>query len=118
MTIEQGALKAYLEDAADRVRNIETRAAAALKTQGQAAYEEAMREKAELLAGLSGDAGGRFPDLDEPLAARLRRFSASARRSLDIGSVFFMSALLYPEDYREGEPNDLERFAGELGDAG
>jgi hypothetical protein len=24
--------------------------------------------------------------------------------------VFYMSALLYPDDYREGEPNDLETF--------
>ena len=34
--------------------------------------------------------------------------------SLDIGSVFYMSALLYPDDHKPGEPNALESWLAEL----
>jgi len=44
----------------------------------------------------------------------LKRFADSADNALSLDSVFYMSALLYPEDYHEGEANDLELFAEEL----
>jgi hypothetical protein len=44
----------------------------------------------------------------------MERFSMSASTALRIGSVFFMTALLYPEDHKPGDPNDLEVYIGEL----
>lgn len=38
----------------------------------------------------------------------------SASTALRIGSVFFMTALLYPEDYKPGDLNDLEAYIEEL----
>ena len=105
---------AYLEKAAATVRRVEAEAEAVLRDEGQAAYVEKMREKARFLLGL---ADGARPLTDvlgdeegEAIHARLRKFSASAKASLGIDSVFYMSALLYPEDHQAGEPNDLEVY--------
>jgi hypothetical protein len=46
-------------------------------------------------------------------AERLRAFSASAALALRLNSVFFMSALLFPEDHRPGTPDDLTLLAEE-----
>ncbi len=88
----------------------------------EAGYREGMRTKAELLANLSTAA---IPFLDglpaerRPMIEhRLDMFSQSARRSLDIGSVFYMSALLYPDDHKPGEPNTLETWLADLERAG
>ena len=47
-------------------------------------------------------------------AARLRAFSASADQGLSLGSIFYMSALLFPEDHRPGEPDDLAVLLAEM----
>ena len=70
-----------------------------------------MRLKAELLASMAEDA----KPLLEPLpgearfnyALALEGFSASARMSLRLNSVFYMSALLYPDDHKPGQPDNL-----------
>ncbi|OIO05149.1 MAG: hypothetical protein AUJ49_01780 [Desulfovibrionaceae bacterium CG1_02_65_16] len=123
------ALADYLDQKAQAVKDIETRAAAELnggqaggqasgQAGGQAAYQALMRQKAELLAALADDARPLVLTLPEPRAEeadeRLGLFSMSAHNSLRIGSVFYMSALLYPDDYKEGQPNTLERFAAEV----
>jgi hypothetical protein len=33
---------------------------------------------------------------------------------MEVGSIFFMRQLLYPEDYLEGQENDLERLINSL----
>ena len=40
-------------------------------------------------------------------ALALESFSASARLSLRLNSVFYMSALLYPDDHKPGQPDNL-----------
>jgi hypothetical protein len=113
------ALAEYLEEKARAVKTLETEAEAILHTQGdQSGYQALMRQKAELLAALADDAKplvGALPQerLDEA-DERLGLFSMSAANSLRIGSVFYMSALLYPDDYKQGDPNNLERFAAEV----
>lgn len=103
----------WLAEAAAEVHRIEQRAQRALGGQdGQREYEAGMREKALLLAGLAED-GQRFAQDHPDLMDRVERFSRSAQTSLEVGSVFFMSALLYPEDHRPGEPNDLDLLAAE-----
>lgn len=113
------ALADFLDERARSVRVIEAEAEALIHgKQDQAGYAARMREKAELLAGLAEAAHELLDALPEKradaAAARLEQFSGSAAMSLKVGSVFFMSALLYPEDHKPGQPNDLERFAAEV----
>lgn len=110
------AVRHWLEDMCTAVRDIEREAADALHDkEDETAYREAMRRKALLLASLPDrgrDAVSLLPPQDRtPVEERLHRFAASAANALSIGSVFYMSALLYPEDHAPGKPNDLERFA-------
>lgn len=109
----------FLDEKARKVKTIEAEAEAIIHGKGdQAGYEAKMREKAELLSKLSGEAAplvaalGR--GLAEAAAERLDGFSGNAAMSLKVGSVFFMSALLYPDEHKAGEPNNLELFAAEV----
>ena len=109
----------WLSMEAAEIRDIENRADSALHKEGdESAYRELMRSKALKLASFAElsrkylwEAG--LPAADSVLD-RIDRFSHSATQSLEIDSVFFMSALLYPEEYKAGEPNDLESFVAEL----
>jgi hypothetical protein len=108
----------FLEKRADEVRRLEREADAVLAGQGQRAFQIKAEAKAELLASLNEDAWKITKRLEgdagKAIAQRLEQFSMSASTALRIGSVFFMTALLYPEDHKPGEPNDLEAFIGEL----
>ena len=81
-----------------------------------------MQEKARLLASLEEEGEAYLEELPEQLqdqaGHRLHRFSASARNALRIGSIFYMSALLYPEDHKPGQPDDLQVFIRRLRDEG
>ncbi|SMF40093.1 hypothetical protein [Desulfovibrio gilichinskyi] len=110
------AVASWLDAEAVKVRDIEKVANSALyDNKDENSYRDLMRQKAMLLSNL----GNRLEPLIEPLSAedrlfvkkRVKRFSMSASKALEIGSVFFMSALLYPDDYIDGENNDLENFA-------
>lgn len=90
-----------------------------LHTNGdETGYRNAMHRKAELLAGLSRAARPLLDDLpleQRPMIEhRIDMFSQSAQRSLDIGSVFYMSALLYNDDHQPGDPNTLEVWIADL----
>jgi hypothetical protein len=109
----------FLDQRAKAVRSIEAEAEAIIHGQGnQAGYVAKMREKALLLESLAQDAQVLVSALEPVLAKaageRLERFSGSAASSLSVGSPFFMSALLYPDEHKAGEPNDLERYADEV----
>lgn len=109
----------FLRERIKLVREAEESALDLMHNKGdEAGYRDGMRRRAELLAGLSADAAP-FLDAVAPerrpmVEHRLDMFSQSARRSLDIGSVFYMSALLYPDDHKPGEPNTLEAWLTEL----
>lgn len=111
-------LIAALRETAQTIRSIEASAGKDLEKGDKEGYTEKMREKARLLQDLPETLGPLAEDLPdtvrEPVEDRLERFSASAANSLRLNSVFYMYALLYSEDYTEGEPNDLERFIAEL----
>lgn len=81
-------------------------------------YTAKMRAKAESLAALAKDAAPRLAALPEPLrdrlAAALRHFSQSAAMALRLDSVFFMSALLYPDEHKPGEPDNLALFIDQV----
>ncbi|WP_320170441.1 hypothetical protein [Maridesulfovibrio sp.] len=116
MTGSYEKLADWLEGEALQIREIEKEASSALHDNSdEQAYRELMRSKAVRLAEMADNSEsymiGLKDDDRKRIAKRLKRFSSSASTSLEIGSVFFMSALLYPEDYVDGEKNDLESFA-------
>ena len=113
-------LVAWLEEMHARVMQAEQ---AALAVMGDMpAYTARMQEKARLLASLEEEGEAYLEELPEQLqdqaGHRLHRFSASARNALRIGSIFYMSALLYPEDHKPGQPDDLQVFIRRLRDEG
>lgn len=109
----------FLRDHINRIRETEHTAHSLLHEKNDdAGYREAMRNKAHILAGMHTQARPlleKMPaDRREAIEDRLLAFSQSAQRSLEVGSVFFMSALLYPEDHQPGQPNTLEVWLAEL----
>jgi len=83
-----------------------------------------LQKKAEILSDLPRIAAPHLWELSEfdrlEVQDRLEEFAASARRSLEIGSVFYMANLLYDEDHKPGEPHNLDALISdlrELGDA-
>ena len=118
-TSAASTLADFLEQRAKAVQAIEAEAETIIHGQGdQAGYVAKMREKAALLAALAADAETLVqalePRLAKTAAERLGRFSQSAATSLSVGSPFFMSALLYPDEHKPGEPNDLDRYVAEV----
>lgn len=104
-----------LDQVAVEVRDIEALGRKALYEENDDdGYRDLMRRKATKLAGLVDEAESLTKLVKAEVVERIERFSLSASQSLEVGSVFFMSALLYPDDYKEGEPNDLEIFAAEV----
>lgn len=120
MSPQLARLVAWLEEMHARVMQAEQ---AALAVMGDMpAYTARMQEKARLLASLEEEGEAYLEELPEQLqdqaGHRLHRFSASARNALRIGSIFYMSALLYPEDHKPGQPDDLQVFIRRLRDEG
>ncbi len=110
---------AALERVAESIRKIEMEAREALYSRDEPeVYRQKLQEKAMLLADL--------PDTIEPFLAGMpkaaraevksgaRDFARRAIQALELSSVFYMSALLYPDDYEDGQKNDLEKFVDRL----
>ena len=101
------------------LKQLEEEALAALHQHAdEAAYRRLMRERACALADLEDEAGPCISALPEELrrkcAGAVRGFSGGARNALELDSVFYMSALLYPDEHKAGEPDNLERLIAEL----
>ena len=96
----------------------EAEALARLEAGDTEGYNEKMRARAEAVAALAKDAAPVLAKLPEAVRERvlagLMRFSQSAATGLQLGSVFYMSALLYPDDHKPGEPDNLALFIGSL----
>ena len=120
MSPQLARLVAWLEKMHARVMQAEQ--AARDVVDDTPAYTARMQEKARLLASLEEEGETYLEGLPEPLqdqaGHRLHRISASARNALRIGSIFYMSALLYPEDHKPGQPDDLQVFIRRLRDEG
>lgn len=82
------------------------------------AYRSKMREKAENLSAIARDAEKMLaalpPELGNGLADRLAAFAGGASNALGLNSVFYMSALLYPDIRKPGEPDNLMRCITEF----
>ena len=109
------ALVVWLTEAHRDLKKVESDALAALyENKDEAAYRDLMRERAERLADLADGAADALQGVPEPLhteaAQTLKRFSRGAERALELDSVFYMSALLYPDEHQPGDPDNLERL--------
>lgn len=109
-------LRLLVSDIAHQVTILEKDAREILqKNYSEESYRAIMRQKATLLASLhklATPAIAELPQTEQTKAIDegLMRFSQSASSALNLNSVFYMSALLFPEDHEEGTPNDLEQF--------
>lgn len=109
----------WLTERCEFLRNLEAEAERVLQEDKDTdKYKALMCQKAMFLAALPEEAESRASQLPGETAGavmgRLGRFAHNASRALSIGSVFYMYALLYPDDHVKGEPNDLERLAAEI----
>ncbi|MDR1659179.1 MAG: hypothetical protein LBR94_02410 [Desulfovibrio sp.] len=112
------ALTDCLKERHSRVMALEAGAMRRLEAGDTQGYIVDMRAKAELLAKLDEDAKPLLAplpgELRFKLALALDRFASGARTALRLNSVFYMSALLYPDEHKEGMPDNLMAFIGRL----
>ncbi len=82
------------------------------------AHRQLMMERAELIATIDVETKALVDalpaDIREDAEQTLRRFAKGARNALRLDSVFYMSALLYPDEHKAGEPDNMERFIADL----
>lgn len=106
-------LTQWLRQRHSQVMQAETKALQCLEAGDTPGHNACMRQKAELLASMADDAKPMLEFLPGEqrfnLAMALENFSASARMSLRLNSIFYMGALLYPDDHQKGEPDNLIR---------
>lgn len=112
-------LVVWLKEQAATISCLEKKAHEALYlTKDKDLHKKIMVEKAELLSRIALDARPYCKALpaqtDELVRGTLQSFSQNAQQSLQIDSIFYMSALLYPDEHKTGEPNNLERFITKL----
>jgi len=108
-----------LQSAAERIRRIEDEAREALFIRDDSeTHRQKLEEKTMLLMELPELAGpfreGMAKDVRAEFETGLNSFAMRAAQAWELSSIFYMSALLYPEDYREGDRNDLEFFIDRL----
>ena len=108
-----------LKDVARQIREIEDEAIIALyENSDKETYILKLNLKTEMLAQLPQMCAEASGDLTAEMQSfvrdRLGGISFSAGKALQLNSIFYMSALLYPEDYQEGDQNDLENFIEKL----
>lgn len=108
----------WLEERRRQIAEHETRALEALNSSWTESYAAGMRKKAEAIAALADEAAPYLAELPPEKRAyaekKLRNFSRSAKTSLSLDSVFYMSALLYPDDHKKGQPDNLAVLIAEL----
>ncbi|MGE4297329.1 MAG: hypothetical protein AB7E47_04800 [Desulfovibrionaceae bacterium] len=108
-------LKALLLNAAAAIRTLETEALDALHIRhDKDTHRAKLLAKCDVLMDLPLEAAALTaaltPAEKERVDAKLDNLAARAGQATSIGSVFYMGALLYPDDYTDGEPNELEKF--------
>lgn len=108
----------WLQNQHDRIMSCEDDALKCLDKGDTSGYAGKMREKATLLKDLDRESKAHLNGIPEDarreIESTLGRFSSSAATALSLDSVFFMSALLYRDDHKKGEPDNLAIFVESL----
>ena len=111
-------LVAILTSTAHEVSRREAKAKALLhENYDRLGYHDQLRQKAMVLSELAEKVelcGDLPPQLKTLVQERIGSVSFEADRALRLDSVFYMAVLLYPEDYQEGDPNELENLINSL----
>ena len=112
------AVVAWLRERHAAVMAAEKAALACIERGDVAGHSDKMHEKARLLESMCEDSRPVLAPLAGPLRAQialgLDRFSGSAHMGLKLNSIFYMSALLYRDDHKPGEPDNLQLFIERL----
>lgn len=108
-----------LDDIAVQIRALEAEAEIFLHEQNNPeAAADNMRQKAKLLAEMPQTIDSDLKEIagamKEIISDAVTSYSRRGQAALKQDSVFWMRNLLYPEDYVQGAPNDLEEFIAEL----
>lgn len=118
MDIDRKGFIAWLKSQHEDIMDCERRALACLDNGDKPGYSRQMHEKAEKLRDLHKLAIGplkTLPDAERAdVEATISRFSSGGATALSLDSLFYMSALLYPDDHKPGEPDNLERLISRL----
>lgn len=109
----------WLEGVDREIQSLEQQARKTLETPDyKEPYRQLMLRKTKLLAGLAAEYDKLVKEKPElgnaKVALRLQDFSGSAGVALSLDSLFYMSALLYPDEHKAGEPNNLELLIAEI----
>lgn len=96
------------------IRALEDDAQAALYGRSdKLAYQAILREKSLLLYNLLDEIDRLSCEIGTEVCKEIKNriggISFSAGKALRLNSVFYMSCLLYPENYQDGDRNDLEQ---------
>lgn len=107
--------KEALTAKAQIIRDLEAEAKRKLHGEGdQEAYNRLLREKAQtihsLLYEVQDDLEGLPEEEQDTIESALESMGVRASQALELDSPFFMAMLLYPDDYVEGEENELEQL--------
>jgi hypothetical protein len=108
-----------LKDIAGQIRRLEDEASVALyELDDKETYTEKLFRKTEILHQLPQTCDQEMrdvsPEVQSFIRDRVGGMSFSAGKALQLNSIFYMSALLYPEGYKDGDRNDLENFIAGL----
>ncbi len=108
-----------LQNVSLKIRTLEEEASDFLYKQGdKVKYGAKLREKTDLLVKLPAMVEENRSLLSSSIKSmitdKLGGMSFSAEKATQLDSIFYMSALLYPEDYKKGDMNDLESFINVL----
>ncbi len=107
-------IKEFLTAYHDSVMDCEQRALAAGQAGDSDTWRTLMKEKAEKMAAILTAAEPWLKQEDPSTAAmvtdRLKSFAASAKLGLRLDSPFYWSALLWNDDSKPGDPDNLQLF--------
>ncbi len=108
-----------LEDAARQIRQLEAEAQEALYSKDSLVeYRQKLQQKTSLLMQLPAQTAETLKGMGagerERIQQRLEGFARRAELAMELESLFYMAALLYPENHRDGEKNDLENYIDQL----
>lgn len=103
------------EAAAKHIRTLEAEAMSALHDNNDPdTHRQKMIEKCRTLQDLPSTVVALLSedgnDMEDAFLEGLENFATRAGQALGLESIFYMSALLYPDDYQDGQPNNLEEF--------
>lgn len=109
---------AWLEARYQKIMAAEKEALRLLQSGDKKGYRGKMLEKAELLESMLKESSPLIMAIPQPERSKIEEkvagFSQSAAMSIQLNSPFYMSALLYPDDHKAGEPDNLIKFITEL----